>query len=385
LAGFIEGKASQKPSIQTSYFEALSMSLNAQWAPLRGFYSGNFTYVSLPIPELYDLSKDPKQTTNLCKDPKLCAEWSKKFASFSGPFLRDVKSSRVDSETVEQLRALGYVSGGIAPTKKNYGPEDDPKGLIGIHNRVDAAMGFYNRGNQVMALEIFEKIIKERPDYSVAYLHASFIQNELGNPEQAVQTLRKAVSGGVLGVDITGSLGLYLFEAKEYPEAIQQLQVALKEDPRDIDTYNHLGMTYTAVGNFQEANSVFQKALALDPSDPSTLNNLGTLYLSQKKLELAQKFEAALSRSPHLANAYNGLGVVYASRKQWDKAIQNWELALQNNQRNYDAMLNLAYAYLESSNRQKALSLFQNFEKNAPAARYNSDLVKVRSLIQKLQ
>ncbi len=95
---------------------------------------------------------------------------------------------------------------------------------------------------------------------------------------------------------------------------------------------------------------MFRKAIDLDASNAMTLNNMGTLYLTQRKFDLAQKqLEAALAANPHLAGAYNGLGVIYASRKNWNEAIKNWTLALKENNKNYDAMLNLGYAYLENA------------------------------------
>jgi arylsulfatase A-like enzyme/Tfp pilus assembly protein PilF len=386
LVPYIGSGSKQAVPQQLSYFESLSMYLNAQWAPLRGFYSGDFQYISLPIPELYDLSKDPKEAKNLCEDKKLCSDWDAKFNQFAKPYLHTVQAAAVDKETEEQLRALGYVSGGSSSKKKQYGPQDDPKNLIVFHNRADAGLGFYNRGNKQKALEIFESIMQERPDYSVAYFHASFIQNDLGHPDQAAETMRQAIRNGVTEADAFGKLGLYLYEAGQYDDAIKQLKLALKEDPRDLDTLSYLGMAYTATGNFPEAESTFQKGLDLDPSDAMTINNLGTLYLTQKKLLLAeQQFKAALAKNPHIASAYNGLGVVYASQQKWDLAIQNWDHALQENGKNYDAMLNLAFAYLEKKDRGNALKLFQDFEQNAPPSRYAQDLAKVRSLIRQLQ
>ena len=370
-----------------SYFESLSLHLNAGWAPLRGFYSGSMKYIELPLPELYDISKDGSEKQNLCSDKQLCNLWRTKFNTHFRPFsAQEVKPSAMNQETLEQLKALGYVSAGTAPRKKEYGTEDDPKNLIVYHNKVDAALGFMNRGLDLKALEILERVIAERPDYSIAYEHASFIQSSLGFPDRSVDLLKKAVQNGISGNEILSKLGLYLYEAKHYEEAIRQLNVAIKADPRNLDNLNYLGMTYTAMENYVEAEAMFRKALALDPSSAMTLSNLGTLYLTQKKYDLAQKqLEAAVAANPHLAGAYNTLAVIHANRKNWNEAIRNWSLALKENNRNYDAMLNLAYAYVENQQKDKALELFKEFEKNAPRNRYASDLRRVRSMIQKLQ
>jgi len=384
LVKWIQGGSQTVPD---SYFEALSLYLNAGWAPLRGFYSGSMKYIDLPIRELYDISTDPQETKNLCSDQQLCNLWQTKFTNFFRPFSqKEAKPAELDRETVEQLKALGYLTGGSAQQKKTYRAEDDPKNLIVFHNRVDTALSFFNKGYDLKALDILEKIIAERPDYSVAYEHASYIRSSLGFPDQAAVLLRKAIENGVSNEVILGKLGLYLYESGQYDEAARQLNLAMKADPKDLDNVNYLGMCYTAQGKYKEAEDTFTKALALDPTDSMTRNNLGTLYLTQKQYDAARKqFDAAIAANPHSASAYNGLGVIYAKQKNWTDAIRNWELALQENNKDYDAMLNLAFAFMENNQNEKALPLFQEFAKSAPRNRYAEDLPKVRAILQRLQ
>lgn len=386
LVKYLEGQTGG--SLQDSYFEALSMYFNAQWAPLRGFYSKNFKYIDLPVPELYDLNKDPAEKQNLCVDSSLCNTWAGRFQMNYKAFLKDVKPQiQVDRETIEQLKALGYLSGSWAPVSDmKFTEKEDPKNLINFHNRVDSALSFYRRGYDLKALEILEKIIDEKPDYSIAYMHASFIRGASGLPDKSIEILKKAIQNGIINADLQGKLGIYLYEAKRYDEAIQQLKLAIKEDPDNLDNLNYLGMSFTAAGKYSEAEQTFRKALAIDTTDGMTLTNLGMLFLTQKKNEEAVKeFRAAISANPTLANAHNGLGVAYASQKDWPKAIESWKAALKQNNENFDAMLNLGYAYLEVQDKSNALLFLRDFEKNAPPTRYRKDLAEVRSLINKLQ
>lgn len=385
LVKMIQGKEGLAP--KDSYFEALSMYFNAQWAPIRGFYSKNFKYIELPEPELYDLSKDPAEKQNLCSDSSLCSKWANNFQIYYRPYAKeDVKPAEVDPETIEQLKSLGYLTGSVSPQKdKEFTKEDDPKNLISFHNRVDVALTFYNRGYDLKALEILEKLIDEKPDYSIAYLHASFIRSSEGLPDKAIEILKKAIQNGIINADIQGKLGVYLYEAGQYNEAIQQLKLALKEDQTDLDNLNYLGMSYTAAGKFADAETAFRKAMEKDPSDGMTLTNLGTLFLTQKKNDEAVKqFQAAINANPASSNAYNGLGVAYASQKNWPKAIESWKAAVDQNAENYDAILNLGYAYLEVKDKTNALTYFQDFEKNAPPAKYRRDIAEVRAMIGRL-
>jgi arylsulfatase A-like enzyme/Tfp pilus assembly protein PilF len=386
LVKYLDGQKGGSP--QDSYFEALSMYFNAQWAPVKGFYSKNFKYIDLPVPELYDLNKDPAEKQNLCADSSLCKTWTGRFQLNYKDFLKTATpSGEIDQETIEQLKALGYVTGSWTPIKdKQFTAKEDPKNLIEFHNRVDSALSFYKKGYDLKALEILENVIEEKPDYSIAYMHASFIRGAGGFPDKAVEILKKAIQNGILNAEVQGKLGIYLYEANRFDEAIQQLTLAVKDDPEDLDNLNYLGMSYTAAGKYPDAEQTFQKALKIDSTDGMTLTNLGTLYLTQKKYEPAiAQFTGAIASNPSIANAHNGLGVAYASQKNWPKAIECWKVALTQNKKNYDAMLNLAYAYLQLQDRANALPLLRDFEKNAPASRYRKDLAEVRSLINKLQ
>ncbi|HSE41262.1 MAG TPA: sulfatase-like hydrolase/transferase, partial [Acidobacteriota bacterium] len=355
LVKYLEGQQGGSP--QDSYFEALSMYFNAQWAPVRGFYSKNFKYIDLPIPELYDLNKDPTEQQNLCSDSALCKTWAGRFQVNYKDFLKPPSPpGEVDRETIEQLKALGYVSGSWTPAKdKQFTEKEDPKNLISFHNRVDSAIGFYKRGYDLKALEILERIMDEKPDYSVAYMHASFIRSAGGFPDKAIEILKNAIKNGIVNSEIQGKLGIYLYEADRFDEAIQQLNLAIKEDPENLDNLNYLGMSYTGAGIYAEAEKTFRKALQIDATDGMTLTNLGTLFLTQKKYDQAiMQLSAAIASNPSLANAHNGLGVAYASQKNWPKAIEAWRTALNENDQNYDAMLNLAYAYLEIQDKTNA-------------------------------
>ncbi len=45
---------------QDVYFETLSFHLNKDWAPLTGVYRGDFKYIDLPIPELYNIADESR-------------------------------------------------------------------------------------------------------------------------------------------------------------------------------------------------------------------------------------------------------------------------------------------------------------------------------------
>jgi len=133
-----EGDASS-----TSYFEAMSASLNRGWAPLQGILAGREKLISLPLTELYRLSNDPHETTNLSgREPDRRrvrearrTDWHASTAGARGA---------EDPETVARLRSLGYAAGGNAK-KHSYTEDDDPKRLIDVDAAIHRGIDLYER------------------------------------------------------------------------------------------------------------------------------------------------------------------------------------------------------------------------------------------------
>ena len=76
-----------------------------------GIIDGDTKYIELPIPELYDLTRDPAESINLAAtEPERLAEFRRALAP-----LRAIDPGSTptpeDVETMERLRSLGYLSG----------------------------------------------------------------------------------------------------------------------------------------------------------------------------------------------------------------------------------------------------------------------------------
>jgi len=103
------------------------------------------------------------------------------------------------------------------------------------------------------------------------------------------------------------------------------------------------------------AQQHFESALELDPNFPLALSGLsqvtGAYYFlgidkDKKSLQRAEKLaHQALDLNPNLSEAHTALGDVYGIRKEWDKAIEEFKLAVKLNPQNDWAWEELAWAY----------------------------------------
>ena len=118
--------AAEAPSL-SPYSESLHPKLEFGMSPLHGIRVDDWTYIRAPRPELYDRSRDPGERRNLLEDAdpgvskaataqalSLDARVSEVFEdSKRFGLVSDVKP--LDAETVEMLKALGYMSESDAP------------------------------------------------------------------------------------------------------------------------------------------------------------------------------------------------------------------------------------------------------------------------------
>lgn len=386
-------KKSKSWKVDDSYFEAMTAHLNSDWAPLQGILSGDFKYINLPIKELYDVRSDPREEKNLARNKKsvvneLDNRLNKLLNEYSAlPSLRGQRR-REDLETLRKLEALGYVGGGSTKfQKKVYTQKDDPKKLIDLHNSMLEAIDVYHdEGEAEEAARIFQDILSQRPTFSRIYSHLAFIYRQRGRLNEAIETLEKALSLGVEEHSILSKLGVYYQEAERYRESAEVLEVFIERYPEDPNAYNYLGVSYWRLGKLEKAVETFKKLFALDSTHASGHNNLGSVYLSQKKISLAvQQFEAALKVAPRMAAAYNGLGVAYANQKNYDEAIKNWQRAVELDDRQYDALYNLGVLLTKRGEFDSALEYIEKFIKNAPPAKYEKDIKKMKKLMTRIK
>ncbi|MFQ6083570.1 MAG: sulfatase-like hydrolase/transferase [Candidatus Aminicenantia bacterium] len=385
-------KNPRKWRVDDSYFEAMSPHLNRNWAPLQGILSEQYKYIDLPIEELYDMESDYREENNLAESKKSVVEklderLIKFISKYSSKESKEIKRIEEDPETLEKLRALGYI-GGISqkPLKKTYTIEDDPKRLIDLDSMTHEAIAAYSRGNSHQAIEIFNTILKRRPTFSLIYSQLSFIYHEIGQFEKAIETLEKALSLGLENESILSKLGVCLQEVGKLDRSIEILEITVDKYPQHVEAYNYLGISYWRSGQFEKAIKTFEKLLFLDSNYASGYNNLGSVYLSKRQYDLAKKqFKKAIKYDPNLAGPYNGLGVVYANKGDYNQAIENWKKAVELDNKQYDALYNLGILLTKMDKFEEAIKYLEQFVATAPEYKYATDIEKMKKLIARIK
>lgn len=357
------------------YIESLSPYYNMGWAPLQGFISGGFKFIQSPLPELYDLEKDFEERENLAVGRDLGA-FKKRLV---GIIKRDTSPEasqsgrRLDRESLEKLRSLGYIGGSVAAdTKKSYGPQADVKTLLPYFNQAKQAMTLHQAGKTLEGINILKNIISERKDFDIAYAHLATLYLEgQGKITEALEVLKRGFVNNPSSYELFYKYVSFLIRAGQSAKAIELATTArFRQMDYDTDIWTTLGVAYQNTEDFDSARKAYEKALQIDQRYPIVYHNLGLMYFTlalknkdpralQKSLE---SYKKAIEIDPEYAAAYKELGDAYLQTGNLEGGIYCLEKSLEIQPDQGPVIYNLGLAYFNKGDKKKALGYFSRFK-----------------------
>jgi arylsulfatase A-like enzyme/Flp pilus assembly protein TadD len=393
LVPVLRGRKLNKLSSRAIYFESLYPFYGRGWAPLTGIIRGDIKYIDSPIPEFYNLEQDFNEENNLAEEEKLDGfrmdlEQLMETQAYSG---KTSATQKIDRESLEKLRSLGYISSPQTEKKGEFTAEDDLKVLLPYQNRLQQAMGAYHKGNVDEGIGILEKIIKERKDFDQAYAYLATLLKVKKDYKGAVEILREGYQNCPKSYKVITTFGIFLTEVREYDAAIHILHEGLKLIDYDPDIWNYLGVAYWRKGDLDLALEAFRESLKLDKNYSIAVNNSGSVYLSKylksRKPEDIQQaldhFQLAIELDPRYASAYNGLGAAYSHLGNLEGAIDSWERAVEIDPDLGFALYNLGLAYLRKGDKVNALVYLDRYKQKEYQRLSQSEKDELDALIQK--
>jgi arylsulfatase A-like enzyme/Tfp pilus assembly protein PilF len=268
-----------------AYSESFYPRYHYGWSELQSVQNGRYKVILAPVPELYDLEKDPGETKNLVYlEKEVFGDLSSRAEALmtdAGRNALEVDLGKVDEETREKLAALGYVGSFMDSSKLAGRKLADPKDKIGVFNELtkarDAGMG--------------------------------------GDFDQAIAAIQAIIAGDPTISDAHFSLGNVLYRARRFEEAAAAFRKSLDLKPDDSFTVINIANSLQSMGRFDEAEKFVLDYIASGFNDPQLYFMLGNLMVHSKKPEKAiAYFEKCLDGNPRSASAHNGLAAVYLTR-----------------------------------------------------------------------
>ncbi len=193
------------------------------------------------------------------------------------------------------------------------------------------------------------------------------------------------------------NMGLFYLNSSQLDLSIKHLKESLSLEPQNHLTLNALGLAFSMKGNLDESVKYFTKCLTINPALAEAHNNLGLVYQEKGLLDKAEEHFIAASLDTqyssrqhpfyNLARLYftqdkmkealfqvqrsleikhdfpralNLEGLIFSKLGQLDNAILSFEKALKTTPDDIDLNFNLAEAYFNNRQFEKAKQIFNS-------------------------
>jgi tetratricopeptide (TPR) repeat protein len=231
----------------------------------------------------------------------------------------------------------------------------------GLHQTIS------NEGDK--GIEAYTNAIALDPDYAeaydkrgIAYYNLGIDTGERGQFELAVKDFRKVVMlkpGGYSAYFAQGAI--YTYEEK-YDLAIEEMNKAIALDPEAGGAYAGRGFIYTREKSWDMAKAVkdFSKVIAIGGLwSGRAYSNRGAAFFNQKQYDKAMDdFNKAIELSPGNADPYQGRALILLIKRQFSQAIPDLNRAIELNPKKTTLYVIRGMAYSEIGN-PRAISDFQ--------------------------
>lgn len=169
-----------------------------------------------------------------------------------------------------------------------------------------------------------------------------------GDFATAIRRYRKALEKNGDDFEMHNDLGVALLESGAAAEAVPCFERANAIRDQAIH-WNNLGRAHLAAGNPVAATSAFNKARSMDPRDPKPWYNLTVCMREQNQHDACiNELKAMLAEFPEHAGAHNDLGCYYDERNEKDRAMGEFNSAVEANPDYAPARLNLVRVLCET-------------------------------------
>ncbi len=378
LRPYLEGRG-EAPRPRGLYAETLSPRLTRNWGELRALFYEDYKYVHGPRPELYDLSRDPRELTDLMAErPEAAAglreTLERYLAEHAVPGLDS--SVDVDPETARRLAALGYLQGGgerVGPIdevlRDDGDPPQDHAGTITVYSM---AKNLLFQDRPLEAQEFIRGLLRtdpENPHYLELLANAELKLGRFDEALAILEGLERSPSGYPPPEEVLTMAAGILMARGEIDMAYEKYREAEAIEPSARGAYR-LAKIHALGGEAYDEQRFLEKALEIDSAFVPARLDLAVQHAIKGDLEVAEAhFSQALDDHPYFARSFYNFGAFLVQTDRREEAVGYFRRATELEPRYLQAHYALVEVLLGLGERDAALEHFETIEQLAPASR----------------
>jgi len=207
------------------------------------------------------------------------------------------------------------------------------------------------------ALEECNKAISLKPESARAQNILGNIHLKMGNEELGEQEIEKAIDLNPLYIRANEDLAEHYAAKGDQENALKYYEKADDISPHNVKRQLATGKIYLNLGRADKAKKAFDVAQKnTKEDDPTIISEIAEAYLAKGFDEEAiSAFQKNLEIDSRDLNAYNKLGIALRKQSRFDEAIMEYEKAMLINRDDEVIHYNIARAYHEFGEWDKAM------------------------------
>lgn len=214
-------------------------------------------------------------------------------------------------------------------------------------------------GRSDKAVESLEQYLRSHPGDTQATALLASTQLSLGRYARSAQLMQEAVKK-TDDPSMRTLLGISLVGAGKFSEGAGELEATLKKDPKQMQAGISLVALYLESGQGSKAVATAEALVKLQPKNPGLLNLLGQAHVAKGDAKSARaQFEQASNLDPAYLEPQINLARLDVAQKSLEPALKRLNAVLAKDDKNVDAMLEIAQVYSASGQDAEALRWLQ--------------------------
>jgi arylsulfatase A-like enzyme/Tfp pilus assembly protein PilF len=363
----------QKEEDGIAYAESMSPNIQFGWSSIHSLRTTQYKYIDTPKAELYDLTQDPDEQTNLLRqNPDIAREMKDRLDRLMEETSQGAptpQAANLDKETLKKLSALGYIGAPVATKKESgeTGPLADPKDKFPIFQAIIDAGSMVLEEKYSEAVVKLEAALQEEPMIPQALLVLSTCYVELGRTEEAKAKLDLLLKEDPENISALISMANILLEEKRDEDVITLCMQALSLDERNTQAHTLIGEIYLGRLEYAEALLHLEKAVEIQPKVSRSRLTLGACLLGFKQYDRAEKeLQQVIKEAPKFPLAHFNLGVLYEETGRLEEARAAYTEEVGNYPGEFKARFNLGKLLFKLGDRPGSLAQMQEVVKLTP-------------------
>ncbi|MDA1000538.1 MAG: tetratricopeptide repeat protein [bacterium] len=206
------------------------------------------------------------------------------------------------------------------------------RGLIEAGNRrANLLLGgiYRSQGKLPMAVEAYQRILKDLPADREALLLLGTLYIELRRGDDSVRIFRRLLAEN--GDDVLGRyyLARSLILQRKLQEARRELVTLTQERPRFVRGFLLLGRLHEELNDLGAAERAYKRALAVSPDNQLARARLGSIYIRKNNIKGAlQEYEKLKQEAPDNPEVHRTLGILRFDQRDYESALREFRFVL---------------------------------------------------------